>query len=43
MFLLEKGSILVQFSDLIVFEFVGSGEFAELLVEEGYIGLVLAI
>lgn len=33
----------MQLSDFVVFEFVGGGEFAELLVEEGYIGLVLAV
>lgn len=43
MLLLEEGSVLVQFSDLVVFEFVGGGEFAELLVEEGDVGLVLAV
>ena len=43
MLLLEEGGVLVEFSDLVVFEFVGGGEFAELLVEEGYVGLVLAV
>lgn len=43
MLLLKEGSVLMQFSDLVVFEFVGGGEFAELLVEEGDVGLVLAV
>lgn len=42
MLLLEEGGILVEFSNLIVLEFVGSGEFGDLLVEEGSIGLMLA-
>lgn len=33
----------MQFSDFVILEFVGSGEFAKLLIEEGYIGLIFAI
>lgn len=43
MFLLEEGGVLMEFSNLVVFELVRSGEFGELLVEEGSIGLVLAV
>lgn len=33
--------ILVQLAYLIVFEFVGGGQFDDLLIEEGNIGLIL--
>jgi hypothetical protein len=41
--LLEEGSVLVQFADLIVLELVGGSQLGELLVEEGSVGLVLAV
>ena len=43
MLLFEEGGVLMEFSNLVVFELVRCGEFGELLVEEGGIGLVLAV
>jgi hypothetical protein len=42
-FLFEEGGVLMEFSNLVVFELVRCGEFGELLVEEGGIGLVFAV
>jgi hypothetical protein len=41
--LFEEGGVLMEFSNLVVFELVRCGEFGELLVEEGGIGLVFAV